>query len=153
MTTAKEQIMADKLLVFHPNEADWKKIKQIANAQKIRAERVEPARYMQTLGTLATGGQFTQGKTFAGRQDSYGKTSVGQQSSQGQVPAESMIVMCGFSEKEMDKLLAALKKAQVPIDYKAILTPTNRRWNVLRLLLELGVEKRTQNSDGKGENK
>jgi hypothetical protein len=61
--------------------------------------------------------------------------------------------MCGFSEKEMDKLLAALKKAQVPIDYKAILTPTNRRWNVLRLLLELGVEKRTQNSDGQGENK
>jgi hypothetical protein len=136
MTTAKEQIMADKLLVFHPNEADWKKIKQIANAQKIRAERVEPARYMQPLGTLVAGGQDPHGKVF-----------------EGEVPVESLIVMCGFSEKEMDKLLAALKKAQVPIDYKAILTPTNRRWNVLRLLLELGVEKRTQNSDGQGENK
>jgi hypothetical protein len=136
MTTAKEQIMADKLLVFHPNEADWKKIKQIANAQKIRAERVEPARYGQTLGMLAAGGQEPHGKVF-----------------EGEHPAESLIVMCGFSEKEMDKLLAALKKAQVPIDYKAILTPTNRRWTVLRLLLELGVEKRTQNSDGQGENK
>jgi hypothetical protein len=145
MTTAKEQIMADKLLVFHPNDADWKKIKQIANAQKIRAERVEPARYMQPLGTLAAGGQFTQGKTFTGGGNPQGKNSA---TFEGTVPAESLILMCGFSEKEMDKLLAALKKAQLPIDYKAILTPTNRRWNVLRLLLELGVEKAAYGTEG-----
>jgi hypothetical protein len=126
--------MADKLLVFHPNDAEWKKIKQIANAQKIRSERVEPARYMQPLGTLAAGGQNPQGKISA--------------TYEGEAPAESLIVMCGFTEKEMDKLLAALKKAQVPIDYKAILTPTNRRWNVLRLLLELGAEKAAYGTEG-----
>jgi hypothetical protein len=123
--------MADKLLVFHPNDAEWKKIKQIANAQKIRSERVEHARYMQPLEALAKGQQGALVKAF-----------------EGEAPAESLIVMCGFTEKEMDKLLAALKKAQVPIDYKAILTPTNRRWNVLRLLLELGAEKAAYGTEG-----
>ena len=41
----------------------------------------------------------------------------------------------------MDKLLLALRRDQVTIDYKAVLTPTNRKWNVMRLYLEMQAEK------------
>ena len=41
----------------------------------------------------------------------------------------------------MDKLLASLRRDQVVIDYKAVLTPTNRKWNVMRMYLEMRAEK------------
>ena len=41
----------------------------------------------------------------------------------------------------MDKLLLSLRKNRLLIDYKAVLTPTNSQWNVLRLLLELRAER------------
>jgi hypothetical protein len=41
----------------------------------------------------------------------------------------------------MDKLLASLRRDQVVIDYKAVLTPTNRKWNVMRMYLEMQAEK------------
>jgi hypothetical protein len=59
----------------------------------------------------------------------------------GKVPAESLIVFCDFTEKKMDKLLASLRRDQVVIDYKAVLTPTNRKWNVMRMYLEMQAEK------------
>ena len=49
--------------------------------------------------------------------------------------------MCGLSNKRMDKLLFALRKAEVRVDYKAALTPTNQKWDVLHLLLEMHAER------------
>ena len=41
----------------------------------------------------------------------------------------------------MHKLLTALRKKRVQIDYKAILTPTNSTWDVLHVYLEMAKEK------------
>lgn len=114
----------EKLLIFHMNDMELKKIKQIAGAQKIRYELVEPASYMQTLGALATGTPSPLTEPFCGT-----------------VPEESMLLMCDFTEKRIDKLLLALRRAKVQMDYKAVLTPTNRKWNVMRLMLEMRAEK------------
>ena len=99
----------EKLLVFHLDDNNLKKLKQITGALKVRVEEVPSSDYL---------------KPFSGK-----------------VPAESLIVFCDFTEKKMDKLLASLRRDQVVIDYKAVLTPTNRKWNVMRTYLEMQAEK------------
>lgn len=59
----------------------------------------------------------------------------------GEYPKESLLVMCDFTEENMNKLLAALRKKKVRIDYKAVLTPTNRTWDVLHVYFEMAKEK------------
>ena len=53
----------------------------------------------------------------------------------------SMIVMEGFREKRLDMLLKLLRDKGVRVDYKAVVTPFNRKWNVLQLYLEMERER------------
>lgn len=55
---------------------------------------------------------------------------------------ESLLVMCELREKHMDRLLATLRMTNAGIDYKAVLTPTNAKWNLIRVLAEMELEKR-----------
>ena len=114
----------EKLLVFHLDDNNLKKLKQITGALKVRVEEVLSSDYLKPLEMIAN-------KT----------TSPLIQPFSGKVPAESLIVFCDFTEKKMDKLLASLRRDQVVIDYKAVLTPTNRKWNVMRMYLEMQAEK------------
>lgn len=114
----------EKLLVFHLDDNNLKKLKQITGALKVRVEEVPSSDYLKPLEMIAN-------KT----------ASPLIQSFSGKVPAESLIVFCDFTEKKMDKLLASLRRDQVVIDYKAVLTPTNRKWNVMRMYLEMQAEK------------
>lgn len=114
----------EKLLVFHLDDDNLKKLKQIAGALKIRIELVPATDYLKTLEMIVS-------KTSSPLLNPFS----------GEVPSESMIVFCDFPEKKMDKLLLALRRDQVTIDYKAVLTPTNRKWNVMRLYLEMHAEK------------
>ena len=59
----------------------------------------------------------------------------------GSAPQESLMVFCGVNEKHFDKILFELRRKQIPVDYKAVLTPSNRKWSVLMLMLELTKEK------------
>ena len=51
------------------------------------------------------------------------------------------MVFCGVNEKHFDTILFELRRKQIPVDYKAVLTPSNRKWSVLMLMLELTKEK------------
>lgn len=54
---------------------------------------------------------------------------------------EEMLLMCGFSRQDLDRLLAAVKKGKLrQVALKAMLTPTNCTWNGLQLLQELSQE-------------
>lgn len=54
---------------------------------------------------------------------------------------EEMLLMCGFSRQDLDRLLAAIKKGKLrQVALKAMLTPTNCTWNGLQLLQELSQE-------------
>lgn len=63
----------------------------------------------------------------------------------GRTPAavsrDRLLVMCQLPERRMDKLLFELRRIDAPIDYKAVLTPTNAGWTIPRLLMEMHSEK------------
>lgn len=114
----------EKLLLFHFNDTELKKLKQAARSLKIPYEQIKTADYTQPLAALVSGKKNPLTAPFA-----------------GEAPEESLLLLCDFSDKRMDALLLALRKAGAQIDYKAVLTPTNRKWNVLRLMLEMRAEK------------
>lgn len=113
----------EKLLAFHFSDTEFKTLRRAARSLQIPCEAVDPADYTQTLEALA-----------AGRKNPAVRPHT------GGVPEKRLILICDLSDKRLDALLAALKKAGVQTDYKAVLTASNRRWTVLRLLLALDAE-------------
>lgn len=114
----------EKLLVFHLDDNNLKKLKQVTGTLKIRVEEVPSSDYLKPLEMIVNKTASPLIQPFS-----------------GDVPSESLIVFCDFTEKKMDKLLAALRRDQISIDYKAVLTPTNKKWNVMRMYLEMQAEK------------
>lgn len=65
----------------------------------------------------------------------YGSTA---EDYEGQELPSPMLVFAGFSDRMLDRLLAACKKAAIPeISCRAIVTQHNIRWNALVLYQEL----------------
>lgn len=56
-------------------------------------------------------------------------------------PHESLLLINGLSDKRLDKLLFELRRAEVAVDYKAVLTMSNSSWTLDRLFSELRKEK------------
>lgn len=59
------------------------------------------------------------------------------------MPPESLLLFCDVSQKHLDKILFALRQKKISIDYKAVLTDTNRRWTLARLYMEMEREKKS----------
>ena len=114
----------EKLLIFHLTDTEYQKLEQIARSLKIPCLRVPDTSYNHTIETLATG-----------------KTNPLTVPFTGKVPDESLLLMCDFSSQRMDKLLTEIRRKEIVIDYKAILTPTNKKWTVFQLMLEMYREK------------
>lgn len=55
--------------------------------------------------------------------------------------SESLLLINGLSDKRLDKLLFELRRAEVAVDYKAVLTMSNSSWTLERLFSELRKEK------------
>ena len=53
----------------------------------------------------------------------------------------SLLILCGLRDKRLDKVLFELRRADIPIEYKAILTPSNQEWTVPELMKELQRER------------
>lgn len=124
----------EKLLLFGTNDIEYIKIKQIASRMKIKCERIEPLYYCCTLGSIESGAYKN------------APFSVSPSNIPPLQTSESLLVMCGFSDKRMDKLLFELRRSDTRIDFKAILTPTNKEWTISRLLLEMHREKAAYHS-------
>lgn len=114
----------EHLIAFHFDDIELFKLRQLAATLKIPLKVIETTDYGQTIGALASGKKSPLIKPFT-----------------GDAPKESLLLICGFSEKRMDKLLLSLRRSSIQMDYKAVLTPANSQWNVLRLMLELRAEK------------
>lgn len=115
----------EKVLLFQIQDSDADRIRDILGSMKIRMQIVPREQFRQTLGCLNEGNMRSETEVY-----------------RGEAPEGSLLLMCGFSDKQMDHFLAALKKKLIRTDYKAILTPVNRNWNVLRLYAELEREKK-----------
>ncbi len=114
----------EQILAFQIEEGEVKKIKEIANRMKAAFRVVEQRAYRQTIGDL-----LEQRQNF-----------LVQDYTENQIKG-SMIVMEGFREKRLDMLLKLLRDKGVRVDYKAVVTPFNRKWNVLQLYLEMERER------------
>jgi hypothetical protein len=63
------------------------------------------------------------------------------------------IIMSGFTQKELHKLMKAYRLAELPSQLWATLTPTSENWSVNNLLKELAAESEAiqkQRAGGKG---
>lgn len=114
----------EKILAFQLEEQNLQKLKQIAAGMKVKLYTVDRKDFYQLIGDLL-GGK---------KNPLYG-------SYEGTAVSESMIVLEGFSDKRLDVLLKALKRDSVSIDFKAVVTPTNIRWTVLQMYLEMEKER------------
>ena len=114
----------EKILAFQMNETDLSILERIAGQLNIRLDIIDKADFKQTVENLVTNNKIASIEKYDGT-GTY----------------ESMILMCDLSDKKMDKLLLSIRKNQLKIGFKAILTPTNRKWNVLKLYLEMERER------------
>lgn len=117
----------EKILLFHLDPEEYQKVRQIAGRLRVPCEQIDAAYYGQTLAALVSG--------------KYQEASDKEEAAYQQIPTESLILFCDFSDKRMDKLLFELRRSEVNVDYKAALTPTNKSWNVNQLMLEMRREK------------
>ena len=114
----------EKILLYHPDETAFETVRRTAASQKLRCVRLDVSALSLPLGVLEKGAPLPAAAPFTGA-----------------APSESLLLMCDLSDQRMDRLLLALKKSGVSIDFKAILTPVNRSWSVLRLLVALHAER------------
>lgn len=55
-------------------------------------------------------------------------------------PETEFLLLCGLGDKQLDRLLADLRRAGVKVPYKAVLTEHNRDWPLGKLIAEVARE-------------
>lgn len=56
------------------------------------------------------------------------------------VPQTEFMLLCALGDRQLDRLLAELRRAGVSIPHKAVLTEQNRSWPFYRLIEEVARE-------------
>ena len=125
----------EKILLFGTKPADTLLVKKLADNMRIAVQEVPVSLYDCTIEQLlAVKGAGIIGGTQSKAQDFTGGTQNEVQNfAVGAVQAElksepGMLLFCDVTEKHLDK-------------YKAVLTPTNRMWNVRRLSAHMAMER------------
>lgn len=112
-----------KLFVF--GEVDVMAVKSIAGPLRLGVKAVDGTEYNQTLGFLA------------------GLDKKPAAPYEGELPEGSLLLFYQVEDAAVDKILKGIRKKGLDITYKALMTPTNRRWTVRRLYAEMEREKRS----------
>ena len=112
----------EKILIYQVKEKEA--VKQLLAPMKIRLEEIKTTDLRQSIGDLAEGKKNVLTTPIRNRHRN-----------------GCFFVLYGVNEKHFDKILFELRRKQIPVDYKAVLTPSNRKWSVLMLMLELTKEK------------
>ena len=94
----------------------------ILNEMKILTLRVAPEQLNVTAGELASTNAAATGETPE------------------TVPEAEFMLLCGLGERQLDRLLAAMRRAGVYVPYKAVLTEYNREWKLCKLIAEVAQE-------------
>lgn len=117
----------EKVLLIAIPQAE--QVEQLAIKQHLRAVRVQPSAYGQSIGQLAG---------YAVPADAAGTAA-------DELPPTGLLVFCGLRNSHMDRFLQGLRHAGIEIPHKAVLTPTNQHWTVFQLAWELERERRSLN--------
>ena len=57
-----------------------------------------------------------------------------------QTPEAEFMLLCGLGDRQLDRLLAAMRRAGVSVPYKAVLTEHNKNWTFADLVTEVARE-------------
>lgn len=120
------------LLLYDPLNSPWvPKLKQHCAIQGLRLRPVEAPDLNRTVGTLAQG--LAAPAAENGPESSAAKAPI--------IP-EPLLIFCSLSNAQLDRLLAALRRMEVPRSVlKAVLTPDNAGWPLSALYQELCRER------------
>ena len=139
----------EKLLLIHSTKEIQLQVKNVASRLKLALDII-PEEYCGCHLKELAAGKYAQNPPDTVASDSTvaeGTIPSGSAATEGTVPAPaaqtppSCLVLCGLRDKRLDKVLFELRRADIPIDYKAVLTPSNREWTVPELMKELQRER------------
>ncbi len=117
--------MAEKILLY--NVKNPQDIIKAASNMRIVSGFIDESDTNKTLAELATGVR--------------GVTLADITSHEALLDKESLIVFCDVSDKHMDKLLFEIRQKQLNVTFKAVLTDTNKKWNINQMLVEMRRER------------
>lgn len=128
----------EKIFLFNVESDTEAVIARCAGNMRIKVGIITPAMYMEPLEKIA-GGKVAKPESPAAK----GRKPSEESGAESSVflPDESLMLMCGVTDKHMDRILAQLRQSSKHIDYKAVLTAANGKWTLKKLLLELEREK------------
>lgn len=145
----------EKLLLIHSTKEIQLQVKNMASRLKLALDII-PEEYCGCRLKELAAGKYAQNPPDAtplGSTTAEDAAPSGNAAADGTVPAQdtacgpavqtppSLLVLCGLRDKRLDKVLFELRRADIPIDYKAILTPSNQEWTVPELMKELQRER------------
>lgn len=139
----------EKLLLIHSTKEIQLQVKNVASRLKLALDII-PEEYCGCHLKELAAGKYAQNPPDTVASDSTvaeGTIPSGNAAAEGTVPAPaaqtppSCLVLCGLRDKRLDKVLFELRRADIPIDYKAVLTPSNQEWTVPELMKELQRER------------
>ena len=113
----------EKILLFQSEAVA--QVKAIAAPLKIRVEAVKPEFFSATIGELAAG--------LPAKNALEGKSEKNQ--------TDSLLVFCEVEDQKVDVILQKLRQKEISITYKAVMTDSNKKWNVHRMYLEMEAER------------
>ena len=115
----------EKILAIACSEAQIEILKKITGDMKIRLQRVPEKDTDHTLEEILNSGSD---EKVSGEEVSDGENSL--------------VIFCDLTEKHLDHVLARLREKKAGLCYKAVLTPTNRKWNLQKLYINMEMEKK-----------
>ena len=145
----------EKLLLMHSTKEIQLQVKNVASRLKLALDII-PEEYCGCRLKELAAGKYAQNPPDAaplGSTTAEDAAPSGKAAAEGTVPAQvnagasgaetppNCLVLCGLRDKRLDKVLFELRRADIPIDYKAILTPSNQEWTVPELMKELQRER------------
>ncbi len=150
----------EKLLLIHSTKEIQLQVKNVASRLKLvldiipdeycgcHLKELAAGKYAQNPpDTVASDSIVAEGTILSDSTVAEGTIPSGSAATEGTVPAPaaqtppSCLVLCGLRDKRLDKVLFELRRADIPIDYKAVLTPSNQEWTVPELMKELQRER------------
>ena len=150
----------EKLLLIHSTKEIQLQVKNVASRLKLALDiipeeycgcclkELAAGKYAQNPpDTVASDSTAAEGTIPSDSTAAEGTIPSGSAATEGTVPAPaaqtppSCLVLCGLRDKRLDKVLFELRRADIPIDYKAVLTPSNQEWTVPELMKELQRER------------
>lgn len=118
--------MRETILLFHFSEKDRRnRLTKALLPLRMKIREVPVKDYLQPMGYLAGNKEILPVQEIYTGEDLDGE----------------MILMAGLSSSQVDAVLKAVRKSGIgSIPYKAVLTPANQKWDVLKLFEEIRAE-------------